>query len=81
MYVQTVSVNSFSYVFTCVGDGCLVAWGWNEHGMCGTGDTTNQMSPTLINLGSKDGCASSKVLNIGCGSGHSVALVSSSSIE
>ncbi|KAJ3091971.1 hypothetical protein HK102_012003 [Quaeritorhiza haematococci] len=31
-----------------------LAWGWNEHGNCGTGDTQDVLSPQII-LGTEDG--------------------------
>lgn len=46
--------------------GCLFSWGWNEHGMCGDGSTTNISQPTLL-------CGLRPLL-IGCGAGHSLTL-------
>jgi alpha-tubulin suppressor-like RCC1 family protein len=52
-------------------DRYLVSWGWNEHGMCGTGKETNQLQPIPVHI--SKGVAY-KILRIGCGSGHSIAL-------
>jgi len=47
-----------------------MTWGWNEHGICGTGDEINVYTP---------GCVSSlkdsDVRVIGCGGGHSFAVI------
>lgn len=49
--------------------GQLFAWGWNEHGNCGLGHTTDIKVPTKV----FDGC----VIKCFAGSGHSFALVQS----
>ncbi|GAB1602837.1 secretion-regulating guanine nucleotide exchange factor-like [Argonauta hians] len=49
--------------------GSLVCWGWNEHGMCGNGNETNQLIPTKVLLPEK-----STTCLIGTGTGHSFAL-------
>lgn len=50
-------------------DGKLFTWGWNEHGMCATGDENNVVRPTQVkavsNLLSVDG---------GAGAGHCFIL-------
>lgn len=50
--------------------GSVMTWGWNEHGICGTGDEINVYTP---------GCVSSlkdsDVRVIGCGGGHSFAVI------
>lgn len=52
-----------------VDDGKLFTWGWNEHGMCATGDENNVVRPTQVkavsNLLSVDG---------GAGAGHCIIL-------
>ncbi|XP_069564334.1 secretion-regulating guanine nucleotide exchange factor isoform X1 [Brachyistius frenatus] len=46
--------------------GCLLSWGWNEHGMCGDGSQADVFNPHLVSgLGP---------LLIGCGAGHSMAV-------
>ncbi|KAE8605928.1 hypothetical protein XENTR_v10010521, partial [Xenopus tropicalis] len=50
-------------------DGVLYSWGWNEHGMCGTGSETNVTAPTAVAIP-----APARVDLIGCGAGHSMAL-------
>ncbi|KAG7170656.1 Secretion-regulating guanine nucleotide exchange factor-like [Homarus americanus] len=49
-------------------DGLLYSWGWNEHGNCGDGTTTNIHRPTRVPL-------PGNLQIIGAGSGHSFALV------
>ena len=51
-------------------EGKLMCWGWNEHGICGTGDENNVPLPTQVALPAK------RITSIGCGAGHSFALVS-----
>ncbi len=52
--------------------GIVVAWGWNEHGMCGTGDEKDVVSPRPVSaLRGRD------VRLVGCGHGHSFAYMSS----
>ncbi|XP_022611708.1 secretion-regulating guanine nucleotide exchange factor isoform X1 [Seriola dumerili] len=46
--------------------GCLLSWGWNEHGMCGDGSQTDVFQPQLI--------SGLRPLLIGCGAGHSMAV-------
>ncbi|XP_071353078.1 secretion-regulating guanine nucleotide exchange factor isoform X2 [Trachinotus anak] len=46
--------------------GCLLSWGWNEHGMCGDGSQTDVFEPQLI--------SGLRPLLIGCGAGHSLAV-------
>ncbi|GFS05086.1 secretion-regulating guanine nucleotide exchange factor [Elysia marginata] len=47
------------------GKGQVYSWGWNEHGICGTGDETNVFLPQLIpNLENKI------AVTVGCGAGH-----------
>lgn len=46
--------------------GCLLSWGWNEHGMCGDGSQTDIFQPQLV--------SGLKPLFIGCGAGHSMAV-------
>lgn len=46
--------------------GCLLSWGWNEHGMCGDGSQTDIFQPQLVS------CL--RPLLIGCGAGHSMAV-------
>ncbi|KAK2168117.1 hypothetical protein LSH36_20g06007 [Paralvinella palmiformis] len=50
----------------------LLTWGWNEHGMCGSGDTVDIFEPQKI-----QSFTHWKVTAIGCGSGHSFACVTS----
>ncbi|XP_068459849.1 secretion-regulating guanine nucleotide exchange factor isoform X2 [Clinocottus analis] len=47
-------------------DGCLLSWGWNEHGMCGDGSQRDVFQPQLI--------SGLSPLLIGCGAGHSMAM-------
>ncbi|XP_036391381.1 secretion-regulating guanine nucleotide exchange factor isoform X1 [Megalops cyprinoides] len=49
--------------------GCLLSWGWNEHGMCGDGSTTDITQPQPI-----PALRDARPLLIGCGAGHSMAL-------
>ncbi|KAM3919996.1 secretion-regulating guanine nucleotide exchange factor isoform 2-T2 [Leptodactylus fuscus] len=47
----------------------VYSWGWNEHGMCGTGGEDNVPTPTAVGLPT-----SGRVTLIGCGAGHSLVL-------
>jgi len=51
-------------------DGELVAWGWNEHGNCGTGNTINCQLPVKVKLKNH-----SRFLECFAGSGHSFAII------
>lgn len=57
--------------FVLVQDGIthLYSWGWNEHGMCGTGDEENVLAPQLMHK-FKD----YHIRVIGCGTGCSFAV-------
>lgn len=46
--------------------GCLLSWGWNEHGMCGDGSQTDVFQPQQV--------SGLRPLLIGCGAGHSMAV-------
>ena len=48
--------------------GVILSWGWNEHGMCGTGGEENLPSPEPI-----EALQRHKVEIIGSGHGHSMA--------
>ncbi|XP_050409912.1 secretion-regulating guanine nucleotide exchange factor [Patella vulgata] len=50
--------------------GNLLSWGWNEHGICGTGDEINIYKPSVPNK-----LIGINVRHIGCGAGHSFAVV------
>ncbi len=56
-------------------DSELFSWGWNDHGMCGTGDTRNVTMPTKISLTSLTNSAHLIPLLVGAGAGHSIAVV------
>ena len=49
----------------------MVAFGWNEHGMCGTGDEVNVTHPHVVEgeVGGWD------MVRVGAGAGHSLAVV------
>ena len=46
--------------------GRVYSWGWNEHGICGTGDEKNVTIPQTISA-----LTGYKISLIGCGNGHS----------
>ncbi|KAJ8299033.1 hypothetical protein KUTeg_023093 [Tegillarca granosa] len=50
-------------------DGTLFSWGWNEHGICGTGDEINVKFPHKV-AALKD----YQFYHVGCGAGHSFAI-------
>eukprot|EP00117_Sycon_ciliatum_P048300 scpid72473/ scgid34403/ Secretion-regulating guanine nucleotide exchange factor; Deafness locus-associated putative guanine nucleotide exchange factor; Guanine nucleotide exchange factor-related protein len=55
------------------GDGKVLAWGWNEHGMCGDGTEADVPAPSVVrglpDIVAGDG---QYVARIGCGAGHSL---------
>ena len=65
MKVSFVHSQQFN-CFILPGCGSIMAWGWNEHGICGTGDEINVHIPGVVLA---DSCV------IGCGGGHSFALI------
>ena len=50
-----------------LGYGEVYSWGWNEHGMCGSGDENNVLKPTRIN-------SLTNIITIASGAGHSFAI-------
>ena len=48
----------------------LLTWGWNEHGMCGTGDEQNVVLPRVLQA-----FDNGQTVGVGCGSGHSMAVI------
>ena len=63
------------HLFYFLDDNQLVCWGWNEHGMCATGDETNVTEPRLVRL-LKD----RKVTLIGAGAGHCYAITQTDTV-
>lgn len=51
-------------------DGQIYTWGWNEHGNCGNGNVKNVFYPESINFR-----CNGRVVLIGCGAGHSFAVI------
>lgn len=69
--IKTVACGSehnLSIVEETAKESALYSWGWNEHGNCGDGTTTNLHQPRVI-------AVPGLVRVIGAGSGHSFALV------
>ncbi|GFO01381.1 secretion-regulating guanine nucleotide exchange factor [Plakobranchus ocellatus] len=50
-------------------EGQIYSWGWNEHGICGTGDESNVLYPQRISS-----LQNHQVMCIGCGAGHCFCL-------
>ncbi|XP_013415628.1 secretion-regulating guanine nucleotide exchange factor isoform X1 [Lingula anatina] len=50
-------------------DSKVLTWGWNEHGICGTGDEINVMTPQTVKT-----LDTFRTVLIGAGAGHSMAL-------
>lgn len=48
-------------------DASVFSWGWNEHGICGTGDEENVYKPQKVAALSK-----LRIQLLGCGNGHSL---------
>jgi secretion-regulating guanine nucleotide exchange factor len=63
--VQTIAVGS-EHNLALLKDGRCFAWGWNEHGNCGTGNTEDVYTPAQVNLD-----VSVPIRGIGCGYGTS----------
>ena len=53
--------------------GVVYSWGWNEHGMCGTGTEEDVNKPEPVEHLNKY-----KALSVACGAGHSFAVVEDS---
>lgn len=53
-----------------IGGGSVVTWGWNEHGICGTGYEINVHTPGVVSP-----LEGSRVSVIGCGGGHCFAVI------
>lgn len=49
-----------------------MSWGWNEHGMCGSGDEVNVNTPASV-VGLTDD--HHFAILVGCGAGHTFAIV------
>ena len=54
----------------------LYSWGWNEHGICATGDETNVTLPHIVQI-----LGTEAVTKIGCGAGHSFVITNTQSHE
>lgn len=65
LYGATQIVCGSEHNLAIVG-GCLLSWGWNEHGMCGDGSQADVFHPRLI--------SDLRPILIGCGAGHSMAV-------
>lgn len=53
-----------------MGGGSVLTWGWNEHGICGTGNEVNVHTPGVVSR-----LEASRVHLIGCGGAHSFAVI------
>ncbi|XP_008207659.1 uncharacterized protein LOC100123748 [Nasonia vitripennis] len=65
--LHSISVGSEHNMALTGSSGTVLAWGWNEHGNCGTGSTQDVFRPTEVKLPAAS--------LIGTGAGHSFALV------
>ncbi|XP_027891795.1 secretion-regulating guanine nucleotide exchange factor isoform X2 [Xiphophorus couchianus] len=65
LYGATQIVCGSEHNLAIVG-GCLLSWGWNEHGMCGDGSQADVFHPRLV--------SDLRPVVIGCGAGHSMAV-------
>ena len=54
------------YYFDSTADNRIVTFGWNEHGMCGTGDEVDVHIPHIVTTGKFE------PLMVGAGAGHSM---------
>lgn len=52
----------------------MITFGWNEHGMCGTGDEVNVHTPHIVTT-FLDGDGQIEPLIVGAGAGHSMVAV------
>ncbi len=68
--MPSLCICCFIVTVSCPGGGLLYAFGWNELGQLGLGDTEDRSTPTrVVLLEGKD------VVNVGCGWTHSIALL------
>ncbi len=75
--VVAISAGAYHNLALC-SDGSLVAWGYNNYGQLGTGDTQTRRTPVIVPpLGA---LAGKRVTAIAAGSYHSLALCSDGSI-
>ncbi|MQL80080.1 hypothetical protein Taro_012535 [Colocasia esculenta] len=58
-------------------NGAVMTWGWGEHGQLGLGDTLDQTSPQVVNIGETGSLAQTR-FRVFCGSGFSLALLNHS---
>lgn len=58
--------------------GALLAFGRNDHGALGTGDEENKWKPTKVDFSSisEGDNMCKRAVQVACGSGHTVALIS-----
>ncbi|KAK3103835.1 hypothetical protein FSP39_022301 [Pinctada imbricata] len=69
--IKSVSCGS-EHNLACSVSGKLYSWGWNEHGICGTGDEVNVPYPKQVAA-----LDNRHVTSVGCGAGHSFAVCQS----
>ena len=58
------------YIYTISGSMQVMSFGWNEHGMCGTGHERNVHAPSPV----VSGLAEWEPVLVGAGAGHSFVL-------
>ena len=59
------------YQLDSTADNRIVTFGWNEHGMCGTGDEVDVHIPHIVTT-VRDGDGKFEPLMVGAGAGHSM---------
>ena len=54
------------------GSGDVLTWGWNEHGMCGTGNEENVLTPYMLQVPVDK---RAETVLVGSGAGHTMLVV------
>ena len=54
------------------GSGSVFTWGWNEHGMCGTGHEENVLTPWMLSVPVEKQV---EAVMVGSGAGHTILVV------
>jgi hypothetical protein len=67
--------NGYQHVIALTSDGKVYCWGFNEFGELGVGDQKGFLKPSLIKKLDEE-----KIVEISCGSGHSVVLDSNGKV-
>ncbi|XP_018392810.1 PREDICTED: RCC1 and BTB domain-containing protein 1-like [Cyphomyrmex costatus] len=78
--IKTFAYGFGPHVLALMKDGKIYSWGCNNYGQVGNGSYDQVVTPTLINIPNLNNLDGKRVVDIACGSYHSIALTESGEV-